>query len=209
MLKAITYTEEEEKLIEGFLKSPGFDSSAWEDGQLKDLKKKIKDFYVKEQKNVCVYCRVKMPSNNGRVWDVEHVISRIENGGFMFEPRNLCVSCPDCNVSKGVKKVTNSKAKKSYPRNFIIAHPHFDKYEDHVKVISAGSYYFARTAKGEQTIAVCRLNRFYEVAEYEADGIDLDEIQSLAAQLEAATTQKQRQELCRKLAVASISNIDK
>ncbi len=77
-----------------------------------------------------------------------------------------------------------------------------------MKVVSAGSYYVAKTAKGEQTIYVFRLNRFYAVAEYEAEGVDLDDIQSLAAQLEAVTTEKQRQEILRKLAAAAIANIE-
>ena len=56
----------------------------------------------------------------------------------MFEPKNLCVSCIDCNLEKKDKKVTISKAKKKLPNNssdYLIVHPHFDTYND--KIVSS------------------------------------------------------------------------
>lgn len=207
MIREIIFSNEEKEKIEAKITSPTFCSKSWEDDDLASLKSRIKAFYLKEQFNTCVYCRVKIPSNHGRIWDIEHIMCRSLNSVFMFEPRNLCVSCVDCNSSKGDKPVTTSRAKQTYPIKFTIVHPHFDEYGQHIKIIEPGRYYIARTEKGEKTISTCRLNRFYAIADYSDGDIDLDEIQSLANQLSHAKTDSKKQEILRKLALISINNI--
>ncbi|YBB45205.1 hypothetical protein ACCQ68_19190 [Klebsiella pneumoniae] len=57
---------------------------------------------------------------------------------------------------------------KSYLFNkAIIVHPHFDDYDEHIKVIEVAGYYIPRTDKGRKTIEKCGLLRFaYKYANY-------------------------------------------
>lgn len=181
----VNYTTEELFLIENKIKNSLFCSKTWEDDDLAELKRKIKQFYITEQNHQCPYCKQLLRSSNGRSWDIEHIVSRSYEKNFMFEPFNLCVSCVDCNAKKSHKDVTSSKATKKYPqksKQYTIIHPHFDKYSDYIMVVRAGFYYVALTAKGEKTIEVCGLNRFYEYAGYESgdDGLMLYLTQELA-----------------------------
>jgi len=152
-----------------------FSSKTWEDDDLKSVKSKIKKFYLSIQNNVCPYCRQKFNSNNGRYWDTEHIIPRAYQKNFMFEPKNLCVSCIDCNGRKSDKKITSSKAEKRLPLKqdlYFIVHPHLDQYDDHIMIIKEGFYYVPIKPKGENTIEVCGLNRFYEFADYNSNEDD-------------------------------------
>ncbi|HBQ1036867.1 TPA: HNH endonuclease, partial [Klebsiella pneumoniae] len=51
--------------------------------------------------------------------------------------------------------------------DYIIVHPHFDDYDEHIKVIEVAGYYIPRTDKGRKTIEKCGLLRFaYKYANY-------------------------------------------
>jgi hypothetical protein len=81
----------------------------------------------------------------------------------------MFVICADCNeIKRGqetlnqvVDNVIKGKDRKAYPRTtnaFLIYHPHFDKYEDHIEIV--GNYFYVdKTKKGHFTIGACRLNR--------------------------------------------------
>ncbi|RNF52187.1 HNH endonuclease [Marinomonas hwangdonensis] len=164
MLEKVTYTDEEDLFIKQKILSDDFSSNSWSDLDISGLKNKIKKHYIKKQKYICPFCRRENRSNHGRSWDIEHIIPRAKVPNFMFEPLNLCVTCIECNGSKSDKIVTNSNAKIHYPiesRFYHIIHPHFDTYEDKILVIKEGFYYIALTEKGEKTIDLYRLNRFY------------------------------------------------
>lgn len=173
--QAVVFNDNENSLIKQKMDDTDFSSITWEDDDLKLIKSKIKKFYLSIQKNVCPYCRQKFNSNNGRYWDTEHIIPRAYQKNFMFEPKNLCVSCIDCNGRKSDKKITSSKAKKRLPLKqdlYFIVHPHLDQYDDHIMIIKEGFYYVPIKPKGENTIEVCGLNRFYEFADYNSNEDD-------------------------------------
>lgn len=98
--------------------------------------------------------------------DVEHILAKASYVQFMFEGRNLALSCPACNTSKGSKNVFMGKATPSvYPKNgslFSIVHPHFDRYFDHIKIIN-NCLYAPLSTKGTVTIDVCKLYRLNKV----------------------------------------------
>lgn len=170
MINAIDYDADSVELINKKLSQPDLKSANWSDEDIIDLKGHIKKFYIAEQQHRCAFCNQIIRSTNGRHWDIEHIIPRDTCAYFMFASQNLCVSCIDCNSNKGVKKVTSSKAKKRLPNkseNYLIYHPHFDNYDDHLVVIKEGVFYQARSAKGEQTMYVCGLSRFYDFAGYD------------------------------------------
>ena len=87
----------------------------------------------------------------------------------MFHPQNLCVTCIDCNTEKSSKEVLFKSSKKiRFPKKsnaYIVIHPHFDIYDDHLKVIVAGQVYEWKTPKGRATLSIYGLDRFLKVAD--------------------------------------------
>ncbi len=87
----------------------------------------------------------------------------------MFEPKNLCVVCGDCNEYKKNREVLVEPAmrrenRRDYPQdseNYRAFHPHFDEYQEHI--LKVEHLYFQRSPKGAYTIYACNLNRFVEM----------------------------------------------
>lgn len=186
MLDKIEYTELEEALIEATLKDEKFESDSWSNEELNNIRRRIKSVYLDFQDYTCSYCKQRFHSKNGKIWDIEHIIPRSFAPNFMFEPLNLCVACVDCNIAKSSKVVTSSKAKVKYPKSsekYLIVHPHFDKYEENILIIKEGLYYVALKKKGEKTIEVCHLNRFYEFANFGSSVQEDEQIFLLSEQL--------------------------
>lgn len=203
----VSFDENEIKIIESKKESSLFKSESWSDDDLKDLKTKIKSYYIKIQNNECPYCKQIIRSVHGRSWDIEHIISRFQEKNFMFEPENLCVSCVDCNSRKSNKKSTSSNAKVRLPKNskdYLIIHPHYDNYKDFILVIKAGFYYVALEKKGEKTIEVCGLNRFYEFADYNNDVADDNRIFLLAEELSKTIDTTKKNTILKELAYLTI-----
>ncbi len=207
MLIEVKYDDSDNDRILDKLSGKEFSSDSWSDKDLEDLKDKIKKHYIKVQKNICPYCRQSIKSKNGRVWDVEHIIPRSLAPGFMFEPKNLCVACLECNSAKSDKKVVTSKAKKTYPTKshlFTIIHPHFDNYNEHILVIKEGFYYVALHSKGEKTIEVCKLNRFYEYSDFGSSVQDDNRIFMLSEALKNTEDDLFKRSLRREIAALAI-----
>lgn len=161
--KPIAYCAEDEECVKEYaaLVPEAQRADYWLKPSLEKLKSRIKAFYIDAQKTRCCYCHRHLGSDNHRVWDVEHVASRARYPRFMFEPRNLAASCPDCNRVKGDTEVLVNKKRKTYPKrstDFLLVHPHFDSYEDHI--FQRNLIYVAKTEKGKKTIYTCDLLRF-------------------------------------------------
>lgn len=207
MIKKINFNEKDKELIRKKLNHIGFNSASWSDDDLADLRGRIKEFYLKEQKFTCLYCRQVHKTKNGRCWDIEHIASRHDFPQFMFEPENLCVACIDCNLAKSNKKITTSKAKINYPNrseSYLIVHPHFDEYTKNILVIKEGFYYVAIKPKGEKTIDICRLNRFYEYADFGEDVQDDERIFILSEQLKNTKEEFKKKAIRKEIAALAI-----
>ena len=179
-MSAIVYVGSARAKVDDFNAQSSYCPSYWEktnDGVLSDLKKTIKDYYLKVQDYTCAYCRQKMEVTHNGAWDAEHIIPKASHPKFMFEPRNLCISCKDCNSTKTNKNVLKNKDRKNFPSessDYIICHPHFDNYDDHVRVLSIAGFYLPRTDKGRTLVEVCGLLRFlYKFTSFESVTIDL------------------------------------
>lgn len=207
MLSSVAFSAEEQLQIKTKVSSNIFCSDSWSDDDIDNLKSKIKTHYLAEQKNTCPYCKQKINSNHGRYWDIEHIIPRSYAPSFMFEPLNLCMSCVDCNTAKSDKKITSSKAVKTYPcssSSFFIIHPHFDDYHENILVIKEGFYYVALKKKGEKTIEICKLNRFYDFAEFGPSVQDDDRIFTLSEQLKITQDESQKRVIRKAIAELAI-----
>jgi len=133
------------------------------DSQLQEAKKYIKNHYIKQQDYTCCYCKQRNEVSHNAVWDTEHIIPKSKYPNFLFEPKNLCISCKDCNLAKSNKNVLNNINITLFPsksENYIIVHPHLDEYDNHIKVLESSQFYIPMDCKGRKTIEICGLLRF-------------------------------------------------
>lgn len=203
----VAYTQTEKDLVDQKLSSTSFSNDTWSDVDLSPLKDKIKSHYINVQGNMCPYCQQIIRTTHGRVWDTEHIIPRSHAKNFMFEPLNLCACCIDCNVAKGDKKITNSRAQRRLPirsQDYFIVHPHLDLYHDNILVIRAGFYYVALEEKGQKTIEICELNRFYEFAKFDSSVCGDDRIFLLSDELRKVTDDRQKYAIRNEIAFIAI-----
>ncbi|NIG16790.1 HNH endonuclease [Pantoea sp. Cy-640] len=210
MLDEVNYSEKALLKIKEKLKSNGFCGSYWSDDDIDFIRKEIKYHYIKAQAYTCVYCKQVIKSTNGRVWDIEHIISRELACEFMFEPKNLCAACPECNHRKGAHRVTQSKARRRLPSksdDYSIVHPHFDNYDEHIEAIKPGEFYISKTQKGEKTISLCGLNRFYEFAGYDEAVTSNNQILQYANMLSNIKDESQKKICLRNIATLAIRQL--
>lgn len=181
LINCYSYTSEQDKLINS-LKGK---SDIWNLDEIIDLKKDIRNFYRKQQKILCAYCKnpvsVIYPDN----CHIEHIAPKSIHPEYMFEKKNLCVICADCNKIKRSQETINQipdtikkKYKTKYPdksEDFLIVHPHYDIYDDHIH-IENGFYIDKASKKGSFTIGACLLNRKFLYVGWEPQTVDNSEL---------------------------------
>ncbi|WP_455893704.1 HNH endonuclease [Pseudomonas palmensis] len=186
----IIYEGDSKIKVDEFAALADVSSSYWEktsDGVLASLKKQIKDHYLAAQDYRCYYCRQRVVVTHNGAWDAEHIIPKDSHPRFMFEPRNLCVSCKDCNLQKSNKNVLVNRGRVTFPdksQDYLLCHPFFDVYSEHVTVLREAGFYLPKTEKGRVLVETCGLLRFlYNFSNYE--GVK-DSIKSKIAKLTEA-----------------------
>ena len=141
--------------------TPITEAKQWKNKIYKPLKDRFRNYYYEKQNGRCAYCRLLINRGTGNV-EIEHIIDKNRRLDFVFESKNLVVSCHNCNFSKKTSKVMhNCPPENDYPTNsdnFKIIHGHYDKYSHHIKFIEK-SIYQAITDEGEFTIDKCSLDR--------------------------------------------------
>lgn len=174
MMQAIAYVAPAEAVVDAFnaLSYDEKKSSYWSEDETKAVRDAIKDHYIAEQDFRCCYCRRQVLSKNKGDWQGDHVIARDTHAQFMFEPRNLAICCRGCNGEKSNKNVLKNAKRKTFPvksSDYLIVHPHFDDYDEHIRWF--GQVCAPRkSSKGANTIELCGLMRF--AADYA--GLDTD-----------------------------------
>ncbi|WP_312057865.1 HNH endonuclease [Acinetobacter courvalinii] len=176
---AFQYNSAQKKLTEQKLASEDFTYKDWGNDDLEEIRISIRDFYRQNQNGVCAYCKCNISLTSPLNAHVEHIVPKSLFKKFMFEPKNLCILCADCNAIKKDQEVLNELSnplKKDnilYPRSskaFKIVHPHFDEYDDHIAI--KGKIYIDITSKGNFTIGACKLNRYFQKFGINQDFID-------------------------------------
>ncbi|MDR2270447.1 MAG: HNH endonuclease [Sphingobacterium sp.] len=176
---SITYTPQIKQRISELIAKSDFKSSDWSEEDISDIRKYIRDYY-RDLTKKCFYCRKDISIKSANGCHVEHIIPKSKSLHFMFEPKNLCVVCNDCNEIKNNKEVLGKSEKvtkenrdfKRYPRSsnaFLVVHPHFDNYDDHI--FRRGDIYIDKSPKGSYTIYICELNR--KIHKYGMDSMAL------------------------------------
>lgn len=185
ILKPICYSDVHLNTIQILLKDKDFKYTVWDKDELEEVRKEIRKFYRTQQRVQCAYCKnpvsVIYPTN----CHIEHIAPKSIHPEYIFEPKNLCVICADCNQIKRNQETINEipntikkKYKTKYPdksEDFYIVHPHFDKYDDHILIIN-GLYIDKGSKKGNFTIGACLLNRKLLVLGWEPQIIDDNEL---------------------------------
>lgn len=142
--------------------NPHDDPENWGLGCYDSLKKHIKRHYSDLQEDVCFYCKIEV-NYGGYLEPIEHIVPKVDKPNWMFEPRNLALSCNPCNTKKNAKNTLTDTglASVNYPSHrddFLIFHPHFDNWATHFEVFYE-FFLIPKTTKGRATFEVCRLYR--------------------------------------------------
>lgn len=164
--KPIKYSSLTLSTIKKIKRNPDFNYKKWGEDSLLKIRKEIRDYYRRIQKGICAYCHQPISLQSANNAHIEHIAPKSLYENFIFEPKNLCVVCADCNEIKREKEIHNKcdntikTTPKIYPRSsgaFNIYHPHFDKWEQHIILFSG--FYIDISPKGANTISICKLNR--------------------------------------------------
>lgn len=163
ILNPIVYCETSAALVARYDAEPDKVSKYWSDEEVTPVRREIKAHYIEEQQHLCCYCGIPDPATHGLDWDVEHVVSQKRRPEFLFTEVNLGVACRECNSSKSAKETLVDPSAPAYPSTsdaFLVVHPHFDEWSDHI--LRDHLTYASFTDKGKWTIEECRLTRFNE-----------------------------------------------
>lgn len=133
----------------------------WKKSCLKGFKEHVKKYYSDKQNNRCVYCRMKVNLATG-FYHIEHIAPKSLYPQWMYDPKNLCLACPNCNSAKNATDIlathNNKKVLPSMSEDYLIINPYLDKYFEHIEIID-NLLYHGLTQKGTKTIEVCHLTR--------------------------------------------------
>lgn len=172
----LTFDAETQAFINGYdLK----DYNIWnsEGRDMTRLRKTLRDYLLPYLKFRCCYCQQRKTERHGLTWDIEHIAPKSLYPQFLFNPKNLAVSCKECNIAKGEKNTLSRSCKTIYPdssSHFLIIHPYYDTYSDHIEIVRCGdqqTYRVKNAHKGKSTYMMCDLIRFdFAFAEWESFG---------------------------------------
>lgn len=155
----VLFTVDEQRIIDGH---PPIKNSDWYKAIFDGIRDKIRTEMMREQNEICAYCGFIIFDSTCKE-RVEHIVPTSLHVNFMFEPRNLCASCHECNFIKLATETLVDPSLLNYPSSgngFLIIHPHFDNWDDHID-LEHGLFVNIKnnSDKGKTTIKMCKLNR--------------------------------------------------
>lgn len=149
------------------------DKRDWEDTDLKYHRMDIADYLYYINKGQCFYCKMEIDKNITNE-HIEHIIDKGDYDQFTYQPKNLTLSCPNCNTAKSTTSVLDNPISTScnydeYPyesESYTIVHAYLDEYEQYIK---PGIVYepIDGKEKGIQTIKICGINHYIRVEQRE------------------------------------------
>jgi len=188
----IVFSESEKKIIKEKLGSDSFNHNEWGLEDLALIRSSIRKFYRNAQGGKCAFCKKYVSLQSASNAQVEHILPKSKYLNFIFEPKNLCVICADCNEKKGdhdsfflCDDVLTRTNIIRYPRSsnaFKIVHPHFDDYYENIKIFN-DYIYIGLTDKGHATVGACKLNKYLQEFGWPNECHSLDEMLDLASDI--------------------------
>lgn len=177
-----------QSLINTRLTDPEFTHRDWGQDNFQSIRSHVRSHYRLEQRGKCAYCRSPVSLRSASNCHVEHIVPKSKYLSFIFEAKNLCVACADCNEIKREQEtlgeepdpLLNGDTRVRYPRSsnaFKIVHPHFDIYDEHIKIFNG--YFVDSSPKGHFTIGACKLNRRLHQFGWEESLISDDDISEM------------------------------
>ena len=145
---------------------------------------------------------------------IEHISPKSKNFPFIFEAKNLCVICADCNTIKraqeviheGIETIVRPDGRTRYPsspNSFHIVHPHIDEYDEHI--VKHGRIYVDKSTKGHFTIGCCKLNRFFHQFDVDDDFVDDEQLNQMMTNYLNSQSSLQRSSILQQLRDALIN----
>ncbi|MDP2009886.1 MAG: HNH endonuclease signature motif containing protein [Phenylobacterium sp.] len=136
----------------------------WDDEEITPIRQSMKRHYIEIQERICAYCKKTYDVGHLAAWSLDHIIPRETFPEFTFRPENLAATCLDCNTYKSNRPVlVGTRRPVNPPRTsakYMIVHPWVDNYRNHI--VRRGEYFYdSRSPKGDYTIYICRLSRFF------------------------------------------------
>ncbi len=137
----------------------------WTESRFKSLKDNIKDNLIFQQFDRCAYCR-KIIETDGYYEPIEHLVPKSLKPRWMFEPKNLVLTCNRCNNLKNDEQtlIDEFNESENFPEDskaFKIINPHFDQWSHHLKYEDDIFLVAVTDSKGEETIRICKLDKFH------------------------------------------------
>lgn len=136
----------------------------WSEARYEPIKQRIKHDLMLGQHDRCAYCR-KIIEADGKYEPLEHIVAKSLKPVWMFEPKNLIVTCDSCNNLKGTDETltaayTNSAVLPVISDAYIIFNPHYDVWDEHLRYEDDIFLVAVPDSKGEDTIRICKLFRY-------------------------------------------------
>lgn len=178
---AFTYSQIEQNAIGVAM---GLDKP-WEaeGNDVKDVKRRIKDFHLALNGHVCCYCQRDLTGEFQMVMDVEHILPSSKFKGLTFEIWNLSASCKRCNML--IKREHIDFLNLDEPNffrsgHYEFVHPNLDEIYHYILrfVTQVGQhrlvkYLFKADTKGEYTYWYFHLDKLETDSFDEAQGATL------------------------------------
>lgn len=134
--------------------NPVVSKEDWSKNDFTSLKRYVRFTHYQTQKRRCVYCRRKL-NPLGVNEHIDHIVARSLKTGWMFKPRNLVLSCYQCNTQKqDASAIRIGITYKRLPRrsqHYILFNPYVHRWSDHFE-IEDGLFIKARSKVGDNTI---------------------------------------------------------
>lgn len=162
LINQIAQLNDEEKEV--LAQNPFSKKEDWTSNAYDGIKQRIKRDLILGQFDRCAYCR-KIIEADGKYEPLEHIVAKSKKVAWMFEPKNLIVTCDSCNNLKGTERTLKEEFDENeiYPNAsdaFLIFHPHYDTWSEHLNFDDEIFIVPIQNSKGSETIRICKLYRY-------------------------------------------------
>lgn len=127
-------TEEEDAVKAAMLTDAPWDNKHPE---VVAVKKRLRTLHLARHEDTCCYCKTILHGGGHFMIDREHVLPKKKYKLHTYDVWNISVSCKRCNMelkSEDDEFVVDktSRAKIQSSENYLIVHPNFDRWEEHL-----------------------------------------------------------------------------
>lgn len=131
-VKPVSFTEEEQNLINNIYETGESGPDMWKESSLKAIRNKISRVTLTNQQCYCAFCEGRLEKGTTAI---EHIVLKSRHREFTYEPENLVSACGRCNSKavKGEKETLIEPLNPIYSLNrFKIVHPVLDEPDEHI-----------------------------------------------------------------------------